>query len=64
MTWQKNTGYGKRSQIETGSGRLTSRHDDRFSVPSFRSQTKEMVRRISMLNREINLAKPLSARIA
>ncbi len=63
MAWQKAHDYGRRSLVETAIGRyksiighrLRGRHDD--------AQPVELALGIQVLNRMMNLAKPVSIRI-
>lgn len=64
IAWQKDTGYGARSHAETTIGRLKGRHGGQLTARSFGSQKREVAYRIAVSNKEINLARPVSIRVA
>jgi len=64
MAWQKAHGYGLRSLGETAISRLKRRGGDRLTARSFSAQRKEVALRISIANKAIRHAKPVTVRIA
>lgn len=64
MAWQKATGYGRRSLVETAIGRFKAIIGSRLRARNWRGQQAETVIGASVLNRMISLAKPVSVRTA
>ena len=64
MAWQKATGYGRRSLIETAIGRYKSMIGSRLRARTFAAQQAEVAIAVEALNRMIRIAKPISVRIA
>jgi hypothetical protein len=64
MAWQKATGYGRRSLIETAIGRYKSIIGSRLRARTFAAQQGEIAIAVEALNRMIRIAKPISVRVA
>jgi hypothetical protein len=64
MAWQKATGYGRRSLIETAIGRYKSIIGSRLRAHTFAAQQGEIAIAVEALNRMIRIAKPISVRVA
>ena len=64
MAWQKATGYGRRSLIETAIGRYKSIIGSRLRARTFAAQQGEVAIAVEALNRMIRVAKPISVRLA
>jgi len=64
MAWQKHSGYGRRSLVETAISRLKRRGGDRLTARTFGAQWAEIAFRISAANIEIRYAKPITLRRA
>jgi hypothetical protein len=64
MAWQKATGYGRRSLIETAIGRYKSIIGSRLRARTFAAQQGEVAIAVEALNRMIRIAKPISVRVA
>jgi Transposase DDE domain len=64
MAWQKATGYGRRSLIETAIGRYKSIIGSRLRARTLAAQQGEIAIAVEGLNRMIRIAKPISVRIA
>jgi len=64
MVWQKATGYGRRSLIETAIGRYKSIIGSRLRARTFAAQQGETAIAVEALNRMIRVAKPISVRVA
>ena len=62
MAWQKATGYGRRSLVETAFGRYKSIIADSISARDDDAQMTEAAIGIKALNRLIRAAKPISVR--
>jgi hypothetical protein len=63
MTWQKDKDYGLRSLAETGIGRLKNLASGILRARTFGAQKKEVAIDISVLNRQIQAAKPVTVRV-
>ncbi|MDH3660858.1 MAG: hypothetical protein OEU92_12685 [Alphaproteobacteria bacterium] len=63
MAWQKAHGYGRRSLVETTMGRYKSIIGDRLHARHDNAQPVELAIGIKVLNRMMNLAKPVSVRV-
>jgi hypothetical protein len=63
MAWQKEHDYGLRSLAETGIGRLKGHSGGRLRTRTFGAQKKEVAIDISVLNRQIRAAKPVTIRV-
>jgi len=63
MAWQKATGYGRRSLIETAIGRYKSMIGSRLRARTFAAQQAEIAIAVEALNRMIRIAKPISVRV-
>ena len=64
MAWQKATGYGRRSLIETAIGRYKSLIGSRLRARALATQQGEAAIAVEVLNRMIRIAKPISVRVA
>ena len=64
MTWQKATGYGRRSLAETGIGRYKAAIDPRLRARTLPGQQGEVALAVEVLSRMIRTAKPVSVRAA
>jgi len=64
MGWQKATGYGRRSLVETTIGRYKRLIGPTLRSRTLPSQQAEVAAGVAVLNRMIRLAKPISVRIA
>src|SRR6186997_342719 len=64
MAWQKATGYGRRSLIETAIGRYKSLIGPRLRARTLAAQQGEIAIAVEGLNPIIRVAKPSSVRIA
>jgi hypothetical protein len=64
MAWQKTTGYGRRSLVETAIGRYKTAIGPKLRACTFRNQQGEAVLAVEALNRMIRTAKPISVRSA
>ena len=64
MAWQKATGYGRRSLIETAIGRYKSIIGSRLRARTFAAQQGKIAIAVEALNRMIRIAKPISVRVA
>lgn len=62
MAWQKATGYGRRSLVETAIGRYKHGIGAKLRARSFDGQQGEVAIAVSVLNRMIQTAKPASVR--
>ena len=60
MAWQKATGYGRRSLVETAIGRYKHIIGSTLRARSFDGQAGEAAIAIHVLNRMIRIAKPVS----
>ena len=63
MTWQKDNNYGLRSLAETGIGRLKGHTGGILRARTFGAQQKGVAIDISVLNRQIRAAKPVTVRV-
>ena len=63
MGWQKATGYGRRSLVETAIGRYKHLIGSTLRARSLASQQGEVAIAVRALNRMINVGKPLSIRV-
>jgi len=63
MAWQKEHTYGLRSLAETGIGRLKGHTGGILRARTFGAQCKEVSIDISVLNRQIRAAKPMTVRV-
>lgn len=64
MAWQRATGYGRRSLAETAVGRYKAIVGPRLRARSLPAQRGEAAIAVRALNRMIQVAKPLSVRVA
>jgi hypothetical protein len=64
MTWQKATGYGRRSHAETTVGRYKAITGPKLRGRSLPAQQGEAAIAVEVLNRMIRVAKPVSVRVA
>jgi hypothetical protein len=64
MAWQKATGYGRRSLVETAIGRYKSLIGSRLRARTFPAQQSEVMLAVEALNQMIRVAKPISVRLA
>jgi hypothetical protein len=64
MGWQKTTGYGRRSLVETTIGRYKAAIGPRLHARTFLTQRGEAAIAVEVLNRMIRAAKPISVRVA
>ena len=64
MTWQKATGYGRRSLAETGIGRYKAAIGPRLRARTLTGQQGEAAIAVKALNHMIKTAKPISVRVA
>jgi hypothetical protein len=62
MAWQKATGYGRRSLIETAIGRCKHIIGSTLRARSNDGQGGEVAIAVHALNRMIRIAKPISVR--
>ena len=62
--WQKATGYGRRSLVETTIGRFKAAIGPRLRARTFLNQRGEAATAVEALNRMIRTAKPISVRVA
>lgn len=63
MRWQKDNDFGLRSLAETGIGRLKGFTGGILRARTFGAQKKEVAIDISILNRQIRAAKPVTVRV-
>ena len=64
MGWQKTTGYGRGSLVETTIGRYKAAIGPRLHARTFLTQRGEAAIAVEVLNRMIRAAKPISVRVA
>ena len=64
MAWQKATGYGRRSLVETAIGRYKALIGPKLRARTLRNQQGEAAIAVEVLNRMIRTAKPISVRVA
>ena len=64
MGWQKATGYGRRSLVETAIGRYKHLIAPTLRARTLPAQQAEVAVGVAILNRMIRLAKPISVRAA
>src|SRR5580698_9562887 len=64
MAWQKTTGYGRRSLVETAIGRYKHIIGSTLHARSAHGQAGEAAIAVHVLNRMIRTAKPISIRLA
>ena len=64
MGWQKATGYGRRSLVETAIGRYKQMIGPTLRARTLPTQQAEVATGVAVLNRMIRLAKPISVRAA
>lgn len=64
MAWQRTTGYGRRSLVETAIGRYKASIGPKLRAYSLPGQQGEVALAVDALNRMIRVAKPVSIRIA
>ena len=62
MGWQKETGYGRRNQVETAIGRYKHLIGPKLRARSLPGQQGEVAIAVAALNRMIRTAKPVSVR--
>ena len=62
MGWQRATGYGRRSLVETTIGRYKHLIDPKLRARVFPVQQGEAAIAVAVLNRMIQVAKPISVR--
>ena len=63
MGWQRATGYGRRSLVETAIGRYKHLIGSKLRARSLTAQQGEVAIAVKALNRMIRVAKPLSVRV-
>ena len=63
MGWQRATGYGRRSLVETAIGRYKHLIGSKLRARSLAAQQGEVAIAVNALNRMIRVAKPLSVRV-
>ncbi|MEL7278688.1 MAG: IS5/IS1182 family transposase, partial [Pseudomonadota bacterium] len=63
MRWQEETGYGRRSIVETGVFRLTQITGGRLSARTFGAQKAEAKIAVAIANKAIRAAKPVMVRV-
>ncbi|MDQ2736876.1 MAG: hypothetical protein M3Y55_18225 [Pseudomonadota bacterium] len=63
MGWQKATGYGRRSLVETAIGRYKHLIGSKLRARSLTPQQGEVAIAVEALNRMIRVAKPSSVRV-
>ena len=63
MGWQKATGYGRRSLVETAIGRYKHLIGSKLRARSLAAQQGEVAIAVETLNRMIRVAKPLSVHV-
>jgi hypothetical protein len=63
MAWQKRHGYGKRSLVETAISRIKRINGGRLTSRTFGAQKNEVAIHITIANRNITLARPVSVRV-
>ena len=63
MGWQKATGYGRRSLVETAIGRYKHLVGSTLRARNLAAQQGEVAIAVQALNRMIGIAKPLSVRV-
>ena len=61
--WQRATGYGRRSLVETAIGRYKHLIGSKLRARSLAAQQGEVTIAVNALNRMIRVAKPLSVRV-
>jgi hypothetical protein len=64
MAWQKATGYGRRSLVETTIGRYKRSFGPKLRARSPEGQQGEVATAVNALNRMIRTAKPVSVQVA
>ena len=64
MAWQEATGYGRRSHAETAVGRHKAIIGPRLRARTLPAQRGETAIAASVLNRMLQVAKPVSVRVA
>jgi hypothetical protein len=64
MGWQRATGYGRRSLVETAIGRYKHLIGSKLRARSLAAQQGEVAIAVEALNHMIRVAKPLSVRVA
>ncbi len=64
MAWQRATGYGRRSLAETAVGRFKAIIGPRLRARTLPAQQGETAIAVQVLNRMIQVAKPVSVRVA
>ena len=62
MGWRKETGYGRRNQVETAIGRYKHLIGPKLRARSLPGQQGEFAIAVAALNRMIRTAKPVSVR--
>ena len=63
MGWQRATGYGRRSLVETAIGRYKHLIGSKLRARSLAAQQGEVAIAVEALNRMTRLAKPFSVRV-
>ena len=63
MGWQKATGYGRRSLVETTIGRYKQMIGSKLRARGMAAQQGEVAIAVKALNRMIRVAKPFSVRV-
>ena len=64
MAWQKATGYGRRSLVETAVGRYKAIIGPKLRARTLSAQQGEVAIAAEVLNRMIRAARPVSTRVA
>jgi hypothetical protein len=63
MAWQQRHGYGKRSLVETAISRIRRINSGRLTSRTFGGQQNEVAIHITIANRNMTLARPVSVRV-
>jgi hypothetical protein len=63
MAWQKRHGYGRRSLVETAISRIKRINGGQLTSRTFGAQQNEIAIHITIANRNMTLARPVSVRV-
>jgi hypothetical protein len=63
MAWQKRHRYGKRSLVETAISRIKRINGGRLTSRTFGAQQNKVAMHITIANRNMTLARPVSVRV-
>jgi hypothetical protein len=63
MAWQRRHGYGKRSLVETAISRIRRINGGRLNSRTFGAPQNEVAIHITIANRNMTIARPISERI-